>query len=47
MPGVSRVFVRTSTAPRFTIQDAGENLIRVEVENAQAATRPSSRPRSR
>jgi hypothetical protein len=39
MPGVSRVFVRTSTAPRFTIQDVGENLIRVEFENTKVARR--------
>jgi hypothetical protein len=33
--GVSRVFVRTSVTPRFTIQDVGENTIRVELENTR------------
>jgi hypothetical protein len=39
LPGASRVFLRTSAAPRFTIQDAGENLVRVELENARALRR--------
>jgi hypothetical protein len=43
LPGASRVFLRTSTSPRFTIQDAGENLIRVEVENARAMRRNDMR----
>jgi colicin import membrane protein len=43
MPGVSRVFVRTSTPPRFTIQDVGENLIRVELENTRVVRRNDAR----
>jgi colicin import membrane protein len=35
LAGVSRVFVRTSVAPRFTITDAGENVIRLELENTR------------
>ena len=43
MPGVSRVFLRTSVPPRFTIQDVGENLIRVELENTRVARRNDAR----
>jgi colicin import membrane protein len=39
LEGVSRVFVRTSVTPRFTIQDAGEDVIRVELENTRAERR--------
>jgi hypothetical protein len=34
--GGSRIFVRTSPPPRFTIQDVGENTIRVTLENTRA-----------
>jgi hypothetical protein len=39
LPGASRVYVRTSVTPRFTIQDVGENVIRVELENTRATRR--------
>jgi colicin import membrane protein len=39
LPGTSRVYIRTSTTPRFTIQDVGENVIRVELENTRVARR--------
>ncbi|WP_242336481.1 MULTISPECIES: AMIN domain-containing protein [Anaeromyxobacter] len=39
MSGVSRVFVRTSVTPRFSVQDVGENVIRVELENTRATRR--------
>jgi hypothetical protein len=39
LPGASRVFVRTSVTPRFTIQDVGENTIRVSLENTRATRR--------
>jgi hypothetical protein len=39
LPGVSRVFVRTTVTPRFSVEDAGENVIRVELENTRAARR--------
>jgi colicin import membrane protein len=37
LPGASRVYIRTSATPRFTIQDVGENVIRVELENTRVA----------
>jgi colicin import membrane protein len=37
--GVSRVYVRTTVTPRFTIQDVGNDTIRIELEN----TRPERR----
>jgi colicin import membrane protein len=43
MPGVSRVFVRTSGPPRFSIQDVGENMIRVELENTRVTRRNDGR----
>jgi hypothetical protein len=43
MPGASRVFVRTSVTPRFTVQDVGENTIRVEFENTRVARRNDTR----
>jgi colicin import membrane protein len=43
LPGISRVYVRTSATPRFTIQDIGENTIRVELENTRVATRNDTR----
>ena len=39
LPGASRVYVRTTVTPRFTIQDVGENVIRVELENTRATRR--------
>jgi colicin import membrane protein len=39
LPGGSRLFVRTSVTPRFTVQDAGENTIRIELENTRAERR--------
>jgi colicin import membrane protein len=41
--GGSRVFVRTSVPPRFTIQDVGENMIRVELENTRVLRRNDAR----
>ncbi|HSN90342.1 MAG TPA: hypothetical protein VLS93_03865, partial [Anaeromyxobacteraceae bacterium] len=35
MPGVSRVFVRTSVTPRFVVQDLGEDTVRIEFENTR------------
>jgi hypothetical protein len=43
LPGISRVFLRTSVPPQFTIQDVGENLIRVELENTRVARRNDAR----
>jgi hypothetical protein len=43
LPGGSRVFVRTSVQPRFTIQDVGENMIRVELENTRVVRRNDAR----
>jgi len=43
LPGASRVYLRTSATPRFTIQDVGENHIRVELENARAVRRNDMR----
>jgi len=43
MPGVSRVFVRTSVTPQFTIQSLGEDTIRVELQNTQAKRRNDTR----
>jgi hypothetical protein len=35
--------VRTSATPRFTIQDVGENTVRVELENTRVAKRNDTR----
>jgi len=43
LPGVSRVYVRTSVTPRFSVEDAGENVVRVELENTRAARRNDTR----
>ncbi len=43
LPGVSRVFLRTSVPPRFTIQDVGENHIRIELENTRVVRRNDTR----
>jgi colicin import membrane protein len=43
MAEVSRVFVRTSGLPRFSIQDAGEKLVRVELSNTQVKRRNDTR----
>jgi hypothetical protein len=43
MAGVSRVFVRTSVPARFTIQDVGDNMIRVELENTRLLRRNDAR----
>jgi hypothetical protein len=43
MAGVSRFYVRTSATPRFTIQDVGENMIRVELENTRVVRRNDAR----
>jgi hypothetical protein len=43
LPGVSRVFIRTNATPRFTIQDVGENTIRVALENTRATRRNDTR----
>jgi hypothetical protein len=37
LPEVSRVFVRVSEVPRYTIAEAGERLIRVELQNTVVA----------
>jgi hypothetical protein len=39
MPGVSRVFVRTSVTPRFVVQDLGEDTVRIEFENTRVTRR--------
>ncbi|ACL66034.1 conserved hypothetical protein [Anaeromyxobacter dehalogenans 2CP-1] len=39
LPGASRVYVRTTVPPRFTIQDVGPDVIRVELENTRADRR--------
>lgn len=39
LPGASRVYVRTTVPPRFTIQDVGSDTIRVELENTRADRR--------
>ena len=36
LPGATRVFVRTTVPPRFTIQEMGENTIRLALENTRA-----------
>jgi hypothetical protein len=43
LPGASRVFVRTSAPPRFTIQDVGENVVRIELENTKVLRRNDTR----
>ncbi len=43
LPGASRVFVRTAQEPRFTIMEAGENLIRVELANTRVRRRNDTR----
>ena len=37
--GVSRVFLRTSVTPRFVIQDVGQDVVRVVLENTRALRR--------
>jgi hypothetical protein len=44
LPTVSRVFVRTNVAPRFTITDVGDDVVRLEVENTRVARRNDTRP---
>ncbi|MFY3745196.1 hypothetical protein ACOQFB_14880 [Anaeromyxobacter sp. Red801] len=39
LPGASRVYIRTTVPPRFTIQDVGPDVIRVELENTRADRR--------
>jgi hypothetical protein len=43
LPGVSRVFVRTSVTPRFNIQDVGQDTIRIEFENTRVVRRNDTR----
>ena len=43
MPGGSRVFVRTAYEPHFTIMEAGENVIRVELANTRVRRRNDTR----
>ncbi len=43
LSGVSRVFVRTAHAPRFTVTENGENVIRVELANTRALRRNDTR----
>ena len=43
LPSASRVFVRTSVTPRFTVQDVGQNTIRVELENTRVSRRNDTR----
>jgi len=44
LPAVSRVFVKTSAAPRFTITDVGDDVVRLEVENTRVSRRNDTRP---
>jgi colicin import membrane protein len=44
LPTVSRVFVKTSATPRFTITDVGDDVVRLEVENTRASRRNDTRP---
>ena len=43
LPEASRVFIRTTTPPSFTISEAGENLIRVELANTRVRRRNDTR----
>jgi colicin import membrane protein len=43
MPGVSRVFVRTSVTPQFTISDVGDDTVRVELQNTRVQRRNDTR----
>ena len=43
LPEASRVFVRTVQEPHFTIMEAGENLIRVELANTRVKRRNDTR----
>jgi len=43
LPGASRVFVRTSIPPHFTVTDVGENVVRVQLENTRATRRNDTR----
>jgi colicin import membrane protein len=43
LPGTTRVYVRTDVTPRFTIQDVGEDIVRVEFENTRVARRNDTR----
>jgi hypothetical protein len=40
---VSRVFVRTSVVPQFTIQDLGNDTVRVELQNTAVKRRNDTR----
>jgi colicin import membrane protein len=44
LPGGSRVFLRLSSPPRFTISEAGEKVLQVEIENTRIARRNDARP---
>jgi hypothetical protein len=44
LPTVSRVFVKTSVTPRFTITDVGDDVVRLEVENTRSSRRNDTRP---
>jgi hypothetical protein len=44
LPTVSRVFVKTSATPRFTITDVGDDVVRLEVENTRSSRRNDTRP---
>ena len=44
LPTVSRVFVKTSATPRFTITDVGDDVVRIEVENTRSTRRNDTRP---
>jgi colicin import membrane protein len=39
LPDASRIYVRTSAAPQFTVQEVDERTVRIEVENARATRR--------
>jgi colicin import membrane protein len=43
LPGASRVYVRTSVTPRFTVTDVGDDTVRVELENTRATRRNDTR----
>lgn len=43
LPGASRVYVRTAQEPRFTIMEAGEKTIRVELANTRVRRRNDTR----
>lgn len=43
VPGASRVFLRTSAPPRFTVTDVGDDVVRIELENTRATRRNDTR----